>query len=259
MDFSLLTYNTLLNDAVVGLKKICDLHHPDIICLQEIDTTEKTLKKIEGLGYKLAEYSNAFIKFGQIFGVATFYNPEKFKFKKSKVIFLPKGVIEIVTYFLRIFQTGLKPRTVLKTDFISKETGAGLTVYNIHLSAHGTNHIRLKQIKTTLDDVDLNETDQPTILTGDFNYPIGRKKLESLLSTYSFKEATNKIFFTMEGALWHYTFIEKLFASVFFKFMRHRLKLDYVFYKNCISKSAKKIDVQYSDHYPVFAQFKLEA
>lgn len=80
MDFSLLTYNTLYGDAVVGLKKICDSQHPDIICLQEIATTNQTFGKIEQLGYKLADYSNAFIKFGRIYGVATFYNPEKFSF-----------------------------------------------------------------------------------------------------------------------------------------------------------------------------------
>lgn len=257
MDFSLLTYNTLLNDAVSGLKKIIDDKKPDIICLQEVDTTELTFKQIESLGYKLADYANAFIKFGKIYGVATFYNSEKFDFLDSKVIFLPKGIIEAVTYILRIFKTGFKKRTVLKTDFKSKVNGEKLTIYNIHLSAHGTNHIRLKQIKTTLDDVKLNDIDLPTILTGDFNYPIGRKKLESLLSTYNFKEATNTIFFTMEGALMHYTFFEKLLAGLFFKLMHHRLKLDYIFYKDCDSLSAEKINVQLSDHYPVFARFRL--
>lgn len=257
MDFSLLTYNTLLSDAVAGLEKICGEKNPDIICLQEVDTTPATFAKIEKLGYRLADFSNAFVKFGRIYGVATFYRESMFEFTESKVIFLPKGVIEIVAFILRIFQTGLRKRTVLRTDFVSKSTKKELTVYNIHLSAHGTNHIRLKQIKTTLDDVKLNETTDPTILTGDFNYPIGRKRLEELLRTYDFREATNTIFFTMGGWLKHYTFFEKLFAGPFFKIMKHRLKLDYVFYKNLKARSAEKIDAQYSDHYPVFARFTL--
>lgn len=257
MDFSLLTYNTLFNDAVAGLKKICEEKRPDIVCLQEIDTTEDTFRRIESLGYKLADYSNAFIKYGKIYGVATFYNPEKFDFEESKVIFLPKGILEVVTYILRVFKTGLKNRTVLKTDFVCMKKGCRLTVYNIHLTAHGTNHIRFKQIKTTLEDVKLNETTDATILTGDFNYPIGRRKLEELLQTYQFKEATNKIFFTTEGAMMHFTFFEKLFAGLFFRLMKHRLKLDYIFYKNLVSRSAEKVNVSYSDHYPVFAKFTL--
>lgn len=257
MDFSLLTYNTLFSDAVVGLKKICDAQHPDIICLQEVDTTDQTFKKIEQLGYKLADYSNAFIKFGHIYGVATFYNPDKFEFLDSKIIFLQRGIMEIIAYLLRIFKTGNKPRTVLKTDFISKKLGKEIAVYNIHLSPYGTNSIRLKQIHTTLADVQLVDTDRPTILTGDFNYPYGRKKLESLMRNYGMKEATNTIFFTSEGALTHYTFFERMIARIVFIFFHHRLKLDYIFYKNCISLFAKKVDVQYSDHYPVFAVFKL--
>ena len=108
MDFSLLTYNTLLNDAVSGLKTICSSQRPDFICLQEIDTTTSTFQKVERLGYKLADYSNAFIKYGHIYGVATFYNPHKFEFRASKVILLPKGLLEMVGYLLRIFKTGKK-------------------------------------------------------------------------------------------------------------------------------------------------------
>lgn len=259
MDFSILTYNTLFSDAVQGIKKICDQQHPDIICLQEIDTTDATFEKVERLGYKLADYSNAFIKYGHIYGVATFYNPEKFTFQESKVIFLPKGALEILAYLLKIFKTGKKNRTVLKTELKCNKMGTVISVYNIHLSAYGTNSIRTKQIQTTLHDVKKMDEDskEATILTGDFNYPYGRKKLEEIMNEYGFKEATNTIMFTTEGAMKHYTFTEKLFAGIFFKIMKHKLKLDYVFYRNCIAVLAKKIDVDFSDHFPVYAVFKL--
>lgn len=259
MDFSLLTYNTLFSDAVTGIKKICDQQHPDIICLQEINTTDETFARVERLGYKLADYSNAFIKYGQIYGVATFYNPEKFSFHESKVIFLPKGILELAAYFLRVFRTGKKSRTVLKTELKSNKTGQVIGVYNIHLSAYGTNSIRTKQIQVTLSDVKSMDEDpsQPTILTGDFNYPYGRRKLEELMNAADFREATNTIMFTTEGAMKQYAFAEKIFASIFFKFFRNGLKLDYIFYRNCQALLAKKIDVDYSDHYPVYAVFKL--
>lgn len=257
MDFSLLTYNTLFGDALLGLKKICDSQHPDIICLQEVETNTQAFKAIEKLGYKLADYSNAFIKYGRIYGVATFYNNEKFTLHDTKIIFLKFGFMEFLAYLMRIFRTGNKPRTVLKTEFICNKNKEKVSIYNIHLSTYGTNSLRQKQIITTLNDVREADDGRATIITGDFNYPYGRKKLEELMKEYEMKEATNKILFTTEGSLMHYSFFEKILGSILFKFFKHKLKLDYIFYKNCVSLLAKKVDVQYSDHYPVFAVFKL--
>ena len=257
MDFSILTYNTLFGDALLGLKKICNSQHPDIICLQEVETNTQAFKAIEDLGYKLADYANAFIKYGRIYGVATFYNFNKFTLHDSKIIFLKFGFMEFLAYIMRIFRTGNKPRTILKTEFICNKNQEKVAIYNIHLSTFGTNSLRLNQRPTTLNDVKEGDYGQATIITGDFNYPYGRKKLEALMDQYDMKEATNTILFTTEGSLTHFTFFEKIIGSILFKFFKHKLKLDYIFYKNCQSLLAKKVDVQYSDHYPVFAVFKL--
>lgn len=258
MDFSLLTYNTLFSNALLGLKKVHASQHPDIICLQEIDTSETTFKQVEALGYKLADYANAFIKFGKIYGVATFYNPKKFVFIRSKVIFLPKGFLEIVMYLMRVFRTGRKNRTILKTEFACNKTGHKLVIYNVHLTPNGTNSLRQRQIQLMLDDVKLTKVNKPTIMTGDFNYPYRRKQLESLMHAYGLKEATNSIFFTMHANAPFSTWLERFASKIFTRFMRNRVKLDYVFYKNCISLLAKKINVEYSDHYPIYTVFKLE-
>ena len=258
MDFSLLTYNTLFSDAVSGLQKIVSSQHPDFLCLQEVDTTEETFERIEKLGYKLADYSNVIIQYGHIFGVATFYNPDKFDFSESKVIFLPKGMLDIFAYLVRVFKTGKKARTILRTEFLCKKNKKKLSIYNIHLTPYGTNSIRTKQLQTALFDVSRQLQDEATILTGDFNYPYNRKKLEMLMSEYSFKEATNSILFTTLGATPHYTFFGKLLLRNISRILKHKLKNDYIFYKNCISIFAKKLDVPYSDHYPVFAVFKLK-
>jgi len=256
MEFSLLTYNTLLNDGQEGLKKIFNIHKPDFICLQEIDTSDKTLNNIEKLGYRLADYSNAFIKFGHVYGVATFFNEERFACIDSKIISLPKGFLEIVSYVLRVFRSGKKTRTVLKTEFVVKNDFLKIEIYNIHLSAHGTNGIRIKQLRKTLSDINLNST-QPMILVGDFNYAYGRRKLEEIMGGFGFNEATNTISYTSDGKLIHYTFVEKIFAQIRNKLFHNRLKLDYVFCKNCKAISSKTIDVPFSDHFPVFTKFKL--
>lgn len=256
MKLKLFTYNTLLSDAEKGLSDIFEKSDPDIVLLQEIDTSTDTLRRIESLGYKLADYSNGFIKYGKVYGVATFYKADRLRFQNSSVIFLPSGLAETITFILRIFRTRKKERTVLKTDFIHKSTGAKISIFNIHLSAHGTNGIRIKQIIKTLQSITTNST-QSIILAGDFNYPIGRKKLEELMTTYEFKEATKTVQYTSEGKTPHYSFIEKLIAKFIFSLIHNKLKLDYIFYKNLTWISTKTMNVTFSDHYPVIAEFEI--
>ena len=96
MDFSLLTYNTMFNKAYELIKPIVNQHRPDIICLQEVVTSDANLKILEKYGYKLADYSNSFIKFGRVYGVATFYNPSKFKFIGSDSLKMSINLSELL-------------------------------------------------------------------------------------------------------------------------------------------------------------------
>jgi len=257
MQFSVLTYNTLLYDAQKGLNAIFKKYTPDIVCLQEMDTDEKNIEHIEKLGYDLADYSNGFIKFGTVYGVATFVRPNSGECINSKSITLPRGLGEAIAFILRVFKTQKKDRTVLKTVFSLGKEKQKVMVYNIHLSAHGTNGIRIKQLERTLSDIKkTNET--PTVLVGDFNYPFGRKKLEELMIKNGFSEATNNIQFTTDGKLLYYTFVEKILMKIFQFFMGKENKLDYVFYKNCKALSTVRVDAAtYSDHFPLITQFEV--
>lgn len=256
MQFSVLTYNTLLYDAQRGLSAIFKKYVPDIVCLQEMDTDEKNIMHIEKLGYQLADYSNGFIKFGVVYGVATFIRSQAGKCINSKSITLPRGLGEAIGFILRIFKTQKKDRTVLKTEFMLGNSKQKVVVYNIHLSAHGANGIRIKQLERTLSDIKrLNST--ATILLGDFNYPFGRKKLEELMQLNGFSEATNAIGFTTNGNLLYYTFIEKILIKVLRFFIGKKNKLDYIFYKNCKVVSTIRIDASLSDHFPILAKFEI--
>lgn len=256
MQFSVLTYNTLLFDAKRGLESIFKKYTPDIICLQEMDTDDKNINQIEKLGYDLADYSNGFIKFGTVYGVATFIRPHAGKCTNSKSITLPRGLGEAIAFILRVFKTQKKDRTVLKTEFALGSEKQKVLVYNIHLSAHGTNGIRIKQLERTLSDIK-RTNDVPTVLVGDFNYPYGRKKLEELMTKNGFSEATNTIAFTTDGKLLYYTFIEKFLMKIFQFFLGKENKLDYVFYKNCKALTTVRINANYSDHFPLLAKFEV--
>lgn len=240
MNFSLLTYNVLFNKASVELQEIFKISRPDIFCLQELETDDSNLKKLEEFGYKLADFSNSFIKFGRIFGVATYYDPARFEFIESKSIKLPFTIYEII---LIIFKGGNKPRTVLRTDFIDKKSRKKFTVYNLHYSVWATNQGRNKQMRETLNNIDPGDS-RPIIVAGDFNYPYGRKKFEEIFKVYGFKEATNNLFFTLET---------KLFGLFSIK-----LKDDYVLYRKIKLIKTKRISYKKSDHYPIIAEFDLK-
>jgi len=257
MQFSVLTYNTLLFDAERGLHAIFKKYAPDVVCLQEMDTNEKNIANIEKLGYNLADYSNGFIKYGIVYGVATFIKSNMGKCVTSKSIQLPLGLAEALIFILRIFRTKKKERTVLKTEFTFGDSKQKVAIYNIHLSSHGINGMRIKQLERTLNDLKrLNNT--PTVLVGDFNYPVGRKKLEELMQLNGFQEATNSITYTTDGnLLLHYAFIEKIMMKALQFLIGKKNKLDYIFYKNCKVISTVRIDAPYSDHFPILAKFEI--
>ncbi len=261
MDFTVLTYNVLYNKAYLQLECILQKHHPDLICLQEVDTDEKNLAYLDTFGYKLADYSNSFLKFGRIYGVATFYNPYRMHLIKSNSFFLPRSTYEFFLTIIRILQGGNKSRTLLETHFALKGAKTTITVFNTHLTMFGANGIRLKQIQEALNYYKITKSG-PIIIAGDFNYlPYGRKKLENLMKTYGFTESTRKINYTIryshnEMLKKYSNFIQKCIARLYCKFFSDRLKIDYIYHKGLTIRGVKRVDLQLSDHFPIIAYFK---
>lgn len=258
MTFTLLTYNVLYNKAFVQLSKILKEYQPDIVCLQEVETTQENLNKFKDQGYVLADYANCFINFGKIYGVATFYKPQVFRFINSKPIPLTRGLYEGFNALFSFLKRGVK-RTILLTDLYFKTYKKTISVYNVHLSAISLNQLRLKQLNT-IDFARLNNKN-PLILTGDFNFPIERKKLEKIMNKYHLKEATNKLFYTIQypknARAYHYPLIHSLFTKIVRKLWTDKFKLDYIFYRQLTNILTKRIDINISDHFPIFSKFEL--
>ncbi len=241
MTVSFLTYNVLFNSALTNFHTIISMSAPDVICLQEIETSEKNLKRVEQHGYRLADFSNSFIKFGKVYGLATFYNPKTLHFVHSQSLTLPRSYYEFLLVLLR---GGNNPRTVLKTVFETKKTKKKITNYNLHLTPIGGgigNGIRVKQMKTTLSDLNLDSSES-IIIAGDFNYSYKRKQFEELIQMYGLQEATNNVFSTFEGK--------------FLKLFPMSLKLDYILYKNISLIRTEKVLTRDSDHYPIVSTFE---
>lgn len=238
MRISILTYNLLFHEAFSNIKALLNKHKPDIACFQEMESDEKGFEELEEEGYKLADYSNSFIRAGKVYCVATFYRSENISLKESECITLPRSYYEVFLYLLR---GNHEPRTVLKSEFILNNSKS-LTHYNVHLTALATNGARARQLIHTLKDLKLHNKEH-VIISGDFNYPYGRKKFEELIKDCQLEEATSRINFTFEKR--------------FFGLISVKLKDDYVLYKNLNLVQTEKINVSYSDHYPILSTFDI--
>jgi len=261
MTFSLLTYNVLFNKAFLQLEKILFKYKPDLLCFQEVDTSEKNLIKLDKFGYTLADYSNSFIKFGKIYGVATYYKPDKFKFIASDSIKISSNLSE---YFFTLIQTLVgqnKPKTVLRTDFLHNSSRSKITVCNFHMIVIAPNSLRMNHINKALKLLNINVKTK-LIIGGDFNYlPYRRKRLENIMKNYRLIEATKNIQQTFDinivGEKGRLTPLEHLFMKFIDKIFSHRMKNDYIFFRGLKLKKTERIEVGYSDHYPIISTFKL--
>ncbi len=230
----------MLNKAAETSLEILSKYKPDVVCLQEIQTDDKNLKLFENSGYKIADYSNSFLRRGKVYGVATFFNPDTFSIIKSNSFNLPTNFYQIISFILH---GNKNPRTVLTNEFRHDQSKRKLDLYNIHLSPFATNQLRTRQIKNTLNDLSLNNNNA-VIIAGDFNYPYGRKRFENLIKEHGLKEATNNINFTLE---------KKIIRNITIK-----LKLDYVLYKKLRVLSNEKIkNFNKSDHFPILSIFSI--
>jgi len=261
MTFSLLTYNVLFNQAFFQLQKILTEYRPDILCFQEVDTSVENLSLLEKFGYKLADYSNSLIKFSKVYGIATYYNPKTIILTDTDSFDLPKSLYEMVSTVFKILRGGVKPRTILKTNFQLKSNHQRIAVYNVHLSLFGINRTRTKQLEIILNH-ELNDHKIPTIITGDFNYfPYRRKKLEILMTNHGFKEATSNIHYTfriLDRKFARYNWVQSLGAILVKKYFYQRLKPDYTFYKGSKLVNSERIEKEFSDHYPIISTFKID-
>lgn len=265
MTLSLFTYNTLFNNDANKIGDIINKYHSDIVCLQEALTDDINTKKFEKMGYKLADYSNSFIRLGKNYGVATFYNPNSLRLVHSSSISLSQSFYEL---FLILIYGTKKPRTVLKTHFLTRAGNKKLTVYNVHFTPFGANGARLRQLRETLQDTK-KISYSPTIVAGDFNYPYGRRKLEEFTKRYNLKEATKNIGYTYSVNKRENVFDLKqfnLFQKVIInltncrfvkRFLSGRYKFDYVFFRGLQLVSTQRVQTTSSDHFPIISTFEI--
>ncbi len=260
MKLSLLTYNTLFNNAADKIGPVINKYHPDIICLQEVLTNDENIKKIEKLGFKIADYANSFVKFRKIFGVMTFFNQKTLIYRDSTTLNVGTNIGEYFFYLFQVIFGFSKPKTILRSNFVHKSTKKKVAICNVHLYVIGSNEQRIRHINNALKSINLSKN-EPLIIVGDFNYfPYKRKGLEKMMAKYNLHEATanirQTIKFTSDGKFEKFNLFQRLGISFINKFMT-KLKTDYSFYRGLNHIKTERIELQTSDHYPIISTFKI--
>jgi endonuclease/exonuclease/phosphatase family metal-dependent hydrolase len=261
MSFSLLTYNTLFNKAYEQLDQIIKQHFPDIICLQEVDISIKNLEVIRKFGYEIADYSGTFIKFGKGFGVVTYYNPRKFKLFDTHSLKVGFNLSELLFAIPQLILGINKPKSILRTDFICKAGGKKIIICNSHLIVIASNAVRVRHINKALNSLKMS-LKIPLVIAGDFNYlPYHRRKLDNVMKKYNLVEATKNIRqtvdFSPKGKKEHFSFLQGFFIRRINHFFGNQMKNDYIYYRGVKLIKTSRLEVRFSDHYPIISTFNI--
>jgi endonuclease/exonuclease/phosphatase family metal-dependent hydrolase len=203
---------------------------PDIICFQEFPVNEiENLKKItlfKDMGFA---FVTGLSRRGIPHGELTIFDVNNLSLINSIEIDLGVDHIE------KIYKRYPTKRSALVTTF--QRNNKKINIINVHLSAVTLNSGRRKQIKTLIEKVDLDRT----IIIGDFNYSnlFGGKSLLQMMEYYKFKLAG-------EGII-----TNKYKGKI-------SQQLDYVFYKNLALQELEVFELNFSDHFPIMAEFDIE-
>lgn len=241
MQLRIVTYNLRHNAAFKNLLTIITEHQPEVLMVQEFEYTEAALHELEEAGYALSGYSHSFLSIGRVFGVATFYKHDTLSPQERFSFDLPMSVHELMKLLL---DGGNHTRTVNGTVFTT-QNNKQVIVINVHLSAFATNAIRIRQLRKTFTEYSLkHKQEMPVIIAGDINYAYNHTSLQQLLTEFSVTDATQQV---------EYTSIQKYLG-----FVTMKVKLDYVFTKNCQNSYTVRLEHLGSDHFPVMSDIIIQ-
>ncbi len=240
MKLKLLTYNLLYGNALSSARKLISQEMPDVICVQELPTTHKHLHYLTTPSYQLATWTNSFIKFWKIFGIAIYLNRKTCTLLESHDDLLPESAYDVLEYIKH--GVSMK-RSFIEVKLLHKPSNKELYIYNTHLTHLSFVELRLSQIKTVFEHMDCQVPEKsPVVITGDFNLYNGKTELEKLMAQYNLTEATSNLAYTFQHPIFFWTW---------------KTKLDYIISRNLDVTSTTRFDKGRSDHHPIITEFEI--
>lgn len=168
----LISYNLRKHRAATELVSLVREHDPDILCLQECDTTALP-DAIGGLSLVRATSGNRL-------GLAMFLRSNQYRVERTRTIGLKKSLHDRV----------LKPANerVLGARLGNIDTGHELIVASFHAAPlTALNSLRRNQIRAGLDALQELGPDLPVLMVGDYNYPVFKENLGQTIRDHGYR------------------------------------------------------------------------
>lgn len=167
-----ISYNLRKHRAVDELVRLREVHDPDVFCLQEADT----LALPERIGDLALAQSTARNRLG----LAVYYRDAAFEVRSVRAIALKKSMHDRV----------LRPAHERLVGVRMRETASGreFIVASFHAAPlTALNSLRRHQIRSALLELQLLGPGLPTLMVGDYNYPIFKDNLSEKVRDHGYE------------------------------------------------------------------------
>lgn len=214
-NINIISYNLYHNNASSELEHLAEEYGVDIFCLQEADSNE--------LPEKIGDLKIAGSTDKNRLDLVIYYNPQKFRLRETKAFVLERSAHDII----------MSPsnQRLLAARLISKATQKPLIVASFHgAPLTDINRKRKRQIREAHTVLREFGGDEPTIMTGDYNYPFFKKNLEKIIGLQGYEMALSDRF----------TYARALPG-----------RYDFVTYSDAIIKEVVTLPKGASDHRPI--------
>ncbi len=191
-NINIISYNLYHNNASHELHALAEEYNVDIFCLQEtnIDSLLPTIGDL-----KLAGTTDK-----SRLDLAIYYNPKKFRLKETKAFILERSAHDLL----------MSPdnQRLLAAKLISKHTNKPLIVASFHgAPLTDINRKRKRQIREAHTLLREFGNDEAIIMTGDYNYPFFKKKLEKIIGLQGYEMALSDKFTYARAIPGRYDFV----------------------------------------------------
>jgi len=159
-----ISYNLRKHAASGELEKLVETHTPNLLCVQEINTDDMP-STVGGLTLADATKLNRL-------GLAIYYDPQRFVALSTKAFSLKRSLHDIIA----------KPahERLLGSHLVDREHDRELVVGCFHAAPlTALNSLRRTQIRAAHEALDSFGSTLPTLMVGDFNYPVFKDHLST--------------------------------------------------------------------------------
>ncbi len=174
---NILSYNLKFNKALGELDELVGDHNTDIICIQECYSAR--------MPSRIGELSlQGTTKSGHL-GLAIYAREGRFSQLYSESCLLEETLYEKIIYKKILAQDRER---LLFSEFHDHMTGKNINIASFHATHLVTpNSMRREQIANAYKKLNRSSSDTPTIMVGDYNYPLFKKRLKYFIESYGYE------------------------------------------------------------------------